>query len=74
MISGELLKYRKGFRIHRSYEQRPLASSQFGLTTPFENFEKQRRLAISVSEFCSAVGMDRAMIDDVPTCEINARF
>jgi len=27
-----------------------------------------------VSEFCSAVGMDRAMIDDVPTCEINARF
>ena len=32
MISGELLKYRNGFRIRRSYEQPLQASSRFGLT------------------------------------------
>ena len=34
MISGDVLKYRNGFRINRRYETRRADSSQFTLTPP----------------------------------------
>jgi len=37
MISGDVLKYRNGFLIHRRYETRRADSSQFTLTPPFDD-------------------------------------
>ena len=59
ITSGELLKYRKGFFIHRGHDPNPLPSTQCGLTMRFcamlEGERNNDEVEVAGEIFCESV-------------------